>query len=525
MAVPFTLRPYQLPAVDAALTFARVAVPASRLLFSSPTGTGKSYIVLALLDALPTYYLVVPSAAIMRDMLVKAGLLDVGCCDSQQKLYELARAFRIYTPVTLRNGLLNGTIVPPSGLLIDEAHHDSEDGDVYEQLMLMVNGPAIGITATAFRGTPQGTAKFLARWGKPYTVLTVREALDGGFWTLPTCETWPLVNDDLIEVSNGQLVASQVESATDDKIEDLADRMQLAGLWSGQCNTCNGSGMPGGVSGYKCECESYTPLPTIITMPGTKTAERMYDVLSTRGLACNLITQSTSFAARDVAIRNVNTHALIQIRTVGEGCDIHARVMVDAAPTLSPVLWLQRFGRLTRPGGVSRYICTNLNYSRHCYLLEGCAPEAYLADSVKQFGQLSDRSAYRAFGLESLGRLRATRVRTAAGYEVHTYGVTQAVGTERHEYFVIVHPNKPQPFWFRKTSRAEGETMQWGEWEQTAPPSELRGFKSARANTLTDKQKAWWERAAEKHGLDASQEVNARVFSILPILSKHKVRL
>jgi superfamily II DNA or RNA helicase len=509
MALPFALRPYQTPAVE------RVKAGGfRRLLIAGPTGTGKSYVVLAIQAEMPGTYVIVPNESIMQGLLSKLGI-RVDNINTTTELYGYADALRIFTPVRFKNLLLAGKIEPPSLLVVDEAHHFADEGDTADSLEALCDCPFVGVTATPYRGTPAGTLAFRKRWGEPLWTIRIDEAITDGFWTLPVCETWPLVNDDLIEVRNGQLVVSQIEGATRDKLEHLIDRMVTAGLWN-PLRVCSEEGSVG---------KQPTNEATIITMPGTATAKLMHYELQARGLASSIILQDTSYADRKRAVDNINTHALVQIRTVGEGTDLPIRCMVDAAPTLSPVLWLQRFGRLTRPGGISRYICTNLNYTRHCYLLEGCAPEIYLRDAVRAFEGISERSAVRAFGLQSLGRIKATRVATTGGLEVHFYGIATTAGTQRIEYGVIVHPNKPLPFWFKKVSGKEDGQMVWGEWERCPAPDELQGFRSAKPTPLSDRQREWWQRSAARHGLDPEQEIDARRFSILPILSKSGVRL
>lgn len=512
MVLPFALRDYQQPCFEQSLEFAKSAQPTDRLLWASPTGTGKSYLLLALKLALRDWVIIVPNQSIMLGLLEKLQY-PTERITSQAQLYALANEFGIYTPLIFRNELLAGKINPPAGLLVDEAHHDNESAETGKDIMAMCQCPAIGFTASPWQGTPQGTYDFLKRWGEPRWVITIKDAIARGFWHLPKCETWALVNDDEIEVQNGQLIASQVTSAYSDKIDDVLGRIVS--------------------DGNIVRPDGHFIQPTIITCGSTDIAKAVTERALQRGMRVACITQETKYAERKAMLEAIYTGvALVQIRTIGEGVDVHARVMIDLAPTLSPVLWIQRFGRLTRPGGRSRYICTNLNYTRFCYLLEGCAPELYLREAIAAFGGLSERVAGRAFGLQSLGRLKPVKVKTADGCEVHCYNINAMSDTLRQEYFVIVHPNIAKPLWFSKASNVEEGRLVWGSWERIAAPLELTGYRSANPKPLSLGQEDWWfgrgkhnGRGAAHHGLDETQKVTAKVFSILPILSRHKIKL
>lgn len=516
--LPFTLHAFQQTACDRVFTWLATSAPGERYPMASPTGTGKSYAALYLLHEIPRrlgmrIILLTPSDTIILGMLQKLGYdTPSNPINTDGQLERIAVAHGIYTPIRFRNALAQGLIDPPDVIIDDESHHVNETAQTGKDIDTLTNARRIGLTATPFQGTPQRTAEYTTRWGKPNWMISIRDAIKQGVWELPSCVTWPLVNDDIIEVENGQLVASQVEYHTRDKLAHLIELMREYGVWE-VCGT--------------------TRVPTIITMPGTSTAKELHERLQSMGRLASLITQSSTYAERRAAlVDNINSRAVIQIRAVGEGTDVRARLMVDAAPTLSPVLWFQRFGRLTRPGGNSTYICTNLNYQRHCYLLEGAAPEQWLRDSIKAFGGYTERSKHRAFGLQSLGRLQPTKIQTSSGLEVHTYSIGTTEGTTKVEYFVIVHPQKSNPFWFVRRSARNGDEMIWGEWERTAAPNELTGFKSSRPNPLSDAQKAWWKgegryrnRGAEVHGLKVDQDITARTFAILPILSKAGLRI
>jgi superfamily II DNA or RNA helicase len=519
------LREYQKKGVASAVGFARSAEAGQVRLYAAPTGTGKSYVLNEVKRQLGNDCVaIIPNSSIMLGIAEK---LQIALPGSESGMFDALQQYGYYTPIRYRNRLLAGELQPAKYLLIDEAHHDNDSGDTGDQLAALTNAIKIGYTGSPWQGTPQGTMAYLKRWGEPEWLIRIKEAIQQGYWTLPECVTWPLVNDDEIDVQNGQLVASQIDSKTQDKLDYLIEKMLDPQQAIFATDAITGA--------RKGDFEYSTLRATCITAPSTHIAELLYTKMRGMGVLCNLITQATPFPSRKRYLEEVyKGHCLIQIRTVGEGTDIHLRCMIDIAPTLSPVLWFQRFGRLTRPGAESRYICTNLNYSRHCYLLEGVAPEVYLRQSISAFGTLSERTTGRVFGLQSLGRLKPTKVKTSGGIEMYVYNVQATIDKLRREYVVIVHPNKPQPFWFEKRSNINGEgderRIAWGKWERCAVPDRLEGFKSSPDRPLTEKQMAWWNGESGKpgaahYGLDQCQDVNARVFQVLPIFANFKLRV
>jgi hypothetical protein len=491
------LRDYQTTAVDFAADFARSADAGKRLLLASPTGTGKSYMELALQDAIPGSFIVSPRVEIIQGLIQKRGFGLSGYLSEEDILREAAFE-NIYTPIRLRNKLLAGEIKAPPFLILDEAHHDSAES--WQDLHLLCGyPPAVGFTATPFRGTPKSTASFLKDWGQPVWVITFPEAVDRGALSMPTCSTVPLVDDDLIEVSNGELVAKQVDEAVQSRLEAAAKLV------------------------------SEIAVPTMFAVPSVDCTESLRIVLKEQGTPSVVVTGKTPYSERQTAFQACLEcrAALIQVAVVSEGVDLPIRKLIDLSPTLSPVKWLQQLGRITRPGGISSYVCTNRNLLRHGYLLDGCLPPSAMAEAQKAFPPSTRSMGLRAVGLESVGKLKPVELPLKSGLKGLMYAMSSMEGHRRTDYAVLVHPIREEIIWARKDSIRNSYTgeLSWGKWYRCEPPSELSGFASLPPQSLTEKQKEWWMRSAASKGLDPDFEVTKKQFPALPVLFDLRTRL
>lgn len=473
------LRPDQLDAVAKCRSWLATAKRGDALFLTSPTGSGKSYVQLAVAQehCLP---IVTPSP------------------DNAEAYREKGRTLlgfepQVWTPITLRNRLWEGAITEaPRALILDEGHHAKAES--WQQMrMALGSPPVILFSATGFRGTPRDTVELHRLYGTPHPILTYPDAVRQGTISMPSCHTVPLVDDDAVEIRDGEFVVRSIESATSDRMEDMVGL--LARYYTG---------------------ERYAK-PVLVSLPSTALVEQWCALAEARDLPCVSVTQGTSRLGRRGAFARCLRceAATVQIRVAGEGVDVAWQVLIDGYPTLSPVQWLQQFGRITRPGLQPEYLCTNRNLMRHYYLLAGCLPPATYKATQDAWGGPSKRiDTRRALGLESLGRLRPTTVLATDGTAITYYAISAVEGTTRRDYAVICDPRKPEVLW---ATRENAE--QWGQWVACPQPTELSGFASLRPSPLTPKQSQWWERAAERRGLDPTQEVNARVFSILPVLT------
>lgn len=312
------LRPYQRATVDDAVAFLLAASPGDRRLYSSPTGTGKSYIELAIHDQLPGSWIVTPSREILDGLDEKH-----------------AGTVRAMTPITMRNRLLSGDLDPPRFLIFDEVHHN--EANSWQSIELLCGMcPAVGFTATPFRGTPRSTTSLLERWGKPVRVMTYRQAMDRGYIRMPELSFEPLVDDDVVDVVGGEFELTRLEAETRNRLGDLAHL--AARYYDG----------------------THYDVPTMFSLPSRALCAEFVRLCRTLGLDIFTIHAGTTHEDRRLIFRGAveRVLAFCHVNVVSEGVDLPLRRYVDAHPVLSPVEWLQRFGRITRPSpDPSYYVC------------------------------------------------------------------------------------------------------------------------------------------------------------------------
>jgi hypothetical protein len=498
----FDPRPYQTLAVDHAAEFLLAANPGQRQGYAAPTGTGKSVIELLLQERFPDAWILTPRLEIVAGMLDKLGC---GVGDSEASIVRVGMERRITTPVRMRNLLLGGRMSAPGKLIIDESHHDlcATHQDIH---LLTGLAPAVGFTATPYRGTPAGTAAFRQVWGEPLWILTYPEAVQMGVLAFPSIRVEPLVDDDEIEISNGELVVSQIEAATLCKLDYVIDLCRP----------------------MRTRCGNAWDMPTMFAVPSVELAYTVGRELMRADLPALYVTGESTHAARQAAFDACigRQAALVQVNVVSEGVDLPIRRLVDLSPTLSPVKWLQQLGRIMRPGDVApEYICCNRNLLRHAYLLEGCLPNGKLAEAQQAFPEPAKRLGMRVVGLEGLGRFKAVELPLASGVVASCYALSTVEGAVVTQYFAIVHPGREEPIWARKTNLRDGEDTKYGRWARCEAPTDVRGFASVTPSELSDKQAAWWKRAARHFGLDPDAKVTRKSFQALPVLADLKVRL
>lgn len=487
------LRPEQRLAVDDAINFLRTAVAGDHLLFSSPTGTGKSFVMNAVKAEAKsvlgmTGYVVSPNDDILAGFASKAGITDTG---------KALESHGYFTPIRLRNQLAAGAVKRPDFLLPDEAHHwDTNTSDLVD--LLCSGAPAIGFTATPYRGTPNGTLKFRKTWGEPRQIISMREAVKQGYMTFPTCRIVPLLDDDVIEIKNGEFVVASLNQ----QLGSVVDRVVF------ECSRFRSNGR--------------YDKPTLLSFPSVDLA-RMYTAeLNKNDLPAVCVTGDSSSTERRQAFQQSLdcTHLLVQIRVVSEGVDFPFRRLVDLSPTLSPVLWLQQFGRITRPGDdVAEYICTNRNLLRHAYLLEGLLPAEVYASGEKLFGKPSERQTYRALGFEGLGKFKSEPIPLKNGTTGQLICISAAVGSEVTEYAAIASPLHSDVLYAKRVNIRKPDGTKYDEWQRidSIPNLEV-GFQSIQKGSLTDPQNKWWKNRAHYYGLDNEAKINRRQFASLPIL-------
>lgn len=488
-----TPRPYQQAAIDHAVAFLRNAGPGDKQLYASPTGSGKTLMQLGVVAELPGGYIISPTDDILAGFAAKIGKPG----ESKESLERLG----YYTPIRLRNQLMKGTVQPPPYLIIDESHH--ADAETYRLIdLLCADVPAVGFTATPYRGTAKSTAEFRKRWGPAVTIITLQECVKEGYTAFPDCSVIPLMDDDVIEVRNGEFVVEQVN----EQCEGVTGRLL------GELDRLYGGTVP--------------DRPTMLSMPTVYAADLYGRVLRESGFPVEVVTGETKTRAKAFQ-RVVDCKAtLVQVNVVSEGVDLPLRRCIDMAPTLSPVRFMQgRIGRITRPVPADEpppeYICTNRNLLRHAYLLEGLLPVAVYKKAADAFPGQSSRRSVRVLGFEGLGRFTTTDIPLHGGLTGTLVAITSTDNGVVTEYAAIASPLHQDVLYAERRNVRKPDGTAYGEWKRIEEIPEITtGFSSLAAREITPAQLRWWVNAARFYGLDKDAVPNTRQFASLPILKQ-----
>jgi len=446
-------------------------------------------------------FIVSPSLAILSGMLQKLTGVDPAS-HSQSQFESLCLQNRMATPVKVRNLLAAGDLDPLPGFWqFDEAHHTL--AETYMLIDAMCPGRRVGWTATPFRGSPQATLAWRKRWDEIVPILTYPEAAAGRYISIPTPTVQPLADDDQLAIANGDFNIASAATLVRSRLDDL---VEISRSW----------------------CQGTWDRPTGYVLPNVEIARDLTARLNAAGLPAALIYSETPWTQRQ-AILAVNLRrevAVVSVGVLAEGVDHAFRRLVDCAPTMSPVKALQVWGRAMRPvppgEAPPELICCNRNIERHLYLLSGCWPPLLLAQAQRAFGTISKRVGARVLGLEALGKLKATELPLTEGSRGLMWCFTRTEGPSAVQQFaVLLHPASSEPI---VASRVNADGV-YGKWEVGELPEMDGGWASVPASKLTEKQLAWWQRAAGRHGLDANYEPDRRQFAALPVLSNLNLRL
>lgn len=500
------LRPYQARAFNRVLDWVGEAQPGARLCLAAPTGTGKGTLQLALLRALRAggldALLLSPSLEVLRGVVERCGGEPA---ETEDALAEQARVCYATTPTRLRNAVLAGTSGMPDVILYDEVHHAVEANEVSGTLFAVAPDALwIGFTATPYRGTPEGTRQLRQEWGDPEPILTLHEAVTGGFASLPRCRVVPLLDDDEVTVQGGEFVTKAATKLAATRVDALAALVR--------------------------DEQAANPLPTVVAVPSTEVCGLLVEALDRVGVDASMIVQHTRQRDRARALERCRAGetVIVQIRVISEGVDLPwLRRLIDARPTLSPVSWIQQLGRIMRPGGVSDYVCTCRNLERHAYLLGSVLPRAAVREAQQAFGGPSKRAGLRSMGLEALKKFKSIPLPLAGGVMGSMYSLSAPTEDGYTELVALLDPQAEKPIVATKRvsfAVTEGADPDWGKWRMLPDlPDGIVGYGTQqRHDRLSDKQKAWWKKAAHHYGLDpqAGDSLKRRQFPALPILKE-----
>jgi hypothetical protein len=201
--------------------------------------------------------------------------------------------------------------------------------------------------------------------------------------------------------------------------------------------------------------------------------------------------------------------------------------LIDCSPTMSPVLWRQRLGRIMRPvrpgEAPPHYVVTNHNLLRHGYLLKGIFPRQVFREARQAWGpefMPSKRMVARAVGLEGLGRFVPNEIPLADGSFVWMFVLGTADGNA--QYATVVNPYGGDPVCAKRSfSRDENNFKRYDldtSWKRIKALPDMAGCTSVPAPPLTPNMRQRWKNAARIKGLDPDADVNSRQYQVLPFL-------
>lgn len=534
------LRPYQELALEKALA----CRAGGTILLAFPTGTGKGTAQLALLKKLRAEgrraWIVTPSIEVVRGYLERCGATIEDLSAGEGHLIALARTIFVTTPVRLRNWLRKGRkvaggarrkLIAPDMLILDEAHHAKMDNIAGGGLRKFCkDAQFVGFTATPFRSNPDETAELQKFWGDPIHILTIPEAIQNGAWALPKWDVEPIVNDDDLDIVKGDLDA--------DEASILAARPMVAMIMKKISETANATG------------KDWLERPTCITLPNVKSAREVTNLLDENGISGCLVTAETPAKVRARMYKRVRTQGkgkridhckengecitsvkptceckcekcktkikcdwhslLVSVRVLGEGVDLPwLRRWIDASPTLSPVSWLQKLGRITRPheSGPPEYVGTNRNLERHGYLLQGAIPRAEFKIVQEKFGGGSRRP--RTTTLKGVSKLKPIKVTLSGGIEGLMFAVwcPNKLGGSGFERCIIQDPTSDRMMSMtRQIDSSKEGAERLSDWKlEKKTPRKVVGFRARNLRGMpTAKQMKFWSAQAENRGLSVT---------------------
>ncbi len=540
------LRPYQELAIEKAVG----AREGSTILLAFPTGTGKGTTQLALIKKLRSEgkraWIVTPSIEVVRGYLERCGATVEDLSAGEGHLIALARQIFVTTPVRLRNWLKRGRrvsgngrrkLIAPDMLILDEAHHAKMDNIAGGGLRKFCpQATFVGFTATPFRSSPDETAELQKFWGDPHHILTIPDAITNGAWALPKWEVEPIINDDDLDIVKGDLDA--------DEASFLAARPMIAMIMKKVSEQANKDGT------------DWLQRPTCITLPNVKTAREVTNLLDENGITGCLVTADTPAKVRARMYKRVKTQGkgkhiahcrdksecitsvkatceckcekcttklkdlrpslLVSVRVLGEGVDLPwLRRWIDASPTLSPVSWLQKLGRITRPheSGPPEYVGTNRNLERHGYLLQGAIPRAEFKIVQEKFGGGSRRP--RTTTLKGVSKLKPIKVTLSGGIEGLMFAVwcPNKLGGSGFERCIIQDPTSDRVLCMtRQIDSSKEGAERLSDWVlEKKTPKKVVGFRARNLRGMpTAKQMKFWSAQAENRGLSATGQPTER---------------
>ena len=558
------MRDYQQEVVDNAREFLAATQEDldlfPRRLYSSPTGTGKGSIQLRLLQVLREQghdtWILSPSLEVLRSALLRCGAdPDVVSAANADKLADMGESIFVTTPLRLHNKVLGGESDLPEVVIYDEAHHAVESNEVSGTLFALAPDAVwFGMTATPYRGAAKGTAALREAWGEPQVVLTIPEAIHQGYMARPTFHVCPLVDDDTVQLVNGKFAVKASGNRVKSRSEELAKLVaslvygHVPGYLEGETDIdLTGLVSPTNPAYYNYGGkDKYVThdMPTVLIVPNTSVAQFMVEELDAQHVVAEVVIGTTKVKDRGPIYQRCRERkcVIVCVAVLSEGVDFPwlGRI-IDARPTTSPVEFVQRIGRIMRPKDfIPEYWTVCRNLERFAYLMGGAVPPEVVVEIQSAFPTISKRDGARSIGYEALSRFKRIPFPIKGGLRgsmFNLHDIDQETGVKT-DWAILTSPlsercivaKKITPTFIDEEGQRDysSDAARKAKFFRAELPTDLTGFgTSQQTRSLSPKQLQWWERAAERHGLDpnAAEHLKRRQFQALPVLSNLKANI
>ena len=313
-----TLRPHQVRSID--LIRQSLGLGNLRVVLQGPVGFGKTLVAARIIEgalAKGNRVIFTAPAVSLIDQTVAAfraeGIEDIGVMQANHPLTNSLARVQVATVQTLAKR----QIPDASLVLIDEAHIRAE---VLDDLMMAHDGNKavrfVGLSATPWR---KGMGRV---WQDLVIPITVKELIDGGFLSQFTAFAPDVPDLSGVKVSKGEYVESQ--------LAELMGEAKLVGHvvenW-----LANGQNRPTLCFGVNCNH-----------------AQEMAASFERAGVASAYVDAFTDTVQRgriNRKFRDGEIRVICSVRTMTTGVDLPVSCIVDAAPTKSEMLHIQKIGR------------------------------------------------------------------------------------------------------------------------------------------------------------------------------------
>ena len=291
-----------------------------RVVLQGPVGFGKTLVAARIIEgalAKGNRVIFTAPAVSLIDQTVEAfrkeGIRDIGVMQANHPLTNSLARVQVATVQTLARR----EIPQASLVLVDEAHIRS---DVLDDLMMRHDGDK-GVRFVGLSATPWRKGMGLV-WQDLVIPISVRELIDGGFLSQYAAYAPDVPDLSGVKVSKGEFVESQ--------LQEIMGEAKLVGSvvenW-----LANGANRPTLCFGVNCNH-----------------AQEMAASFDRAGVASAYVDAYTDSVQRqriNAKFRAGEVRVICSVRTMTTGVDLPVSCIIDAAPTKSEMLHIQKIGR------------------------------------------------------------------------------------------------------------------------------------------------------------------------------------